>query len=229
MCHVRRHLPIAEIVVAGTLDDSTVIHVGVALSDCLADQPDAVVLDLAGVRCVDERLAAWLRGMAQTARHWPGAPLLVAASAVRLPADDGITAYDDAEAALAAAAALPVAPRRTVTLPPLPSSCGTARDLAGQACQDFGVPRLAQLVRLLASELTANAVVHARTELRLTVRRTAAGVDLAVRDRDPFLPQAPGPDDRGGGLELVSALAGSWGSMLTSDGKVVWARTGPAA
>ncbi|MDI1465928.1 ATP-binding protein [Catellatospora sp. KI3] len=224
VCHVRCHLPIAEIAVAGTLDDSTVIHVGAALTDCLAEQPDAVILDLAETTCADDRLASWLDGMARGAQRWPGAPLLVSAPGLALPSDDGIMLYDDVAAATAAANDLPLSLRRAIDLPPLPSSCAAARDLAAQACREFGAPRLAQLVRLLTSELTANAVVHARTRLRVSVRRRGGSVYVAVRDGDPFLPQVPGPDDPGSSLELVTALASDWGSLLISDGKVVWVR-----
>ncbi|MBV1853158.1 ATP-binding protein [Catellatospora tritici] len=224
VCHVRCHLPIAEIAVAGTLDDSTVIHVGAALTDCLADQPDAVILDLAEMTCHDDRLPSWLHGWGRTAHRWPGSPLLVVAPGVDLPSEDGIVGYGDVGSAKEAANAVPLSLRRSIDLPPLPSSCAAARDLAEQACRDFGAPRLAQLVRLLTSELTANAVVHARTRLRVSLRRQGGSVYAAVRDGDPFLPQLPGPDDPGSSLELVMALASDWGSLLISDGKVVWVR-----
>ncbi|MDI1460680.1 ATP-binding protein [Catellatospora sp. KI3] len=200
------------------------VELGVTVTDCLADQPDGVLLDLTAAPCLDPRLPAWLLGMARTARRWPGAPLLVAAPPAWLTGIDGITTYAETADAVATARQLPAAPRRSLRLPPVAPSCAAARDLAWQACHDFGLRRPAQIVRLLASELAANAIVHARTELQLTLRAVPGGIDVAVRDGDPFPPQAPGPHDAGGGLELVSALSRDWGCLLTSDGKVVWAR-----
>lgn len=225
VCQVRRHHPFAVIAMAGTLDKDTLVEAGVTLADCLAGQPEAVVLDLSAARCADERLPGWLHRAAVGASRWPGAPILVAAPPCPVEIDhDGLTVYADAVTAEEAACALPVNPRRSVTLPPTPASCARARDLAQRACTAFGLPRLGQLAQLLASELTANAVTHARTELELTLRRAGESVVVAVRDGDPRLPHESGPAERGAGLELVSAMASDWGSLLTSGGKVVWAR-----
>jgi hypothetical protein len=223
VCHVRRKQPFAVIAMAGTLDQDTLVQAGVTLSDCLAGQPEAVVLDLSAARCTDDRLVGWLHRAAVGATRWPGAPLIVAAPPCPVPVGT-IAVYDDVAEAEKAAEALPVSPRRAVMLPPTPASCARARDLAKRACAAFGLPRLGQLVQLLASELTANVVAHARTEMELTLRRTGESVVVAVRDGDPRLPHQAGPQERGAGLELVSAMATDWGSLLTSAGKVVWAR-----
>jgi hypothetical protein len=226
VCHVRRQQPFAVIAMAGTLDQDTLVQAGVTLSDCLAGQPEAVLLDLTDTRCGDEeRLPAWLHRAAVSASRWPGIPIMVAAAPCPVPVDhDGLLVFDDLAAAEKAAEALGVSPRRAVTLPPTAASCARARDLAQRACVAFGLPRLGQLTQLLASELTANAVTHARTELELTLRRHGESVIVAVRDGDPRLPSEAGPEDRGAGLELVSGMATDWGSLLTSAGKVVWAR-----
>lgn len=224
VCHVRRQQPFALIAMAGTLDQDTLIQAGVTLADCLAAQPEAVVLDLADTRCADERLVPWLHRAAVSASRWPGVPIMVAAPPCPVPvAHQGLSVFDDAGLAEKAAEALPVSPRRSVTLPPTPASCARARDLAQRACAAFGLPRLGQLTQLLASELAANAVTHARTDMELTLRRAGEAVIVAVRDGDPRLPHESGPEDRGAGLELVSAMATDWGSLLTSGGKVVWA------
>ncbi len=225
VCHVRRQQPYAVIAMAGTLDKDSLIQAGVILADCLAGQPEAVVLDLGEARCADDRLPGWLHRAAVGSQRWPGAPIIVAVPPCPVPdGQDGVAVYDDLAEAEKAAAALPVSPRRAVTLPPTAASCARARDLAQRACTAFGLPRLGQLTQLLASELTANAVTHARTEMELTLRRAGESVIVAVRDGDPRLPYEAGPEDRGAGLELVSAMATDWGSLLTSAGKVVWAR-----
>ena len=71
---------------------------------------------------------------------------------------------------------------------------------------------------LLANELVTNAVVHARTDLRLRLELRGDGLHIAVRDGSPRLlrvvasdPHAPG----GRGLWLVEQLTRAWGSAAT--------------
>jgi anti-sigma regulatory factor (Ser/Thr protein kinase) len=80
---------------------------------------------------------------------------------------------------------------------------------------------------LLASELVTNAVIHARTELRLRVELRGELLHLAVHDGSPRLLRLvpiPDPEAEGGrGLWLVEQLARAWGVNRHPDGgKVVW-------
>jgi anti-sigma regulatory factor (Ser/Thr protein kinase) len=80
---------------------------------------------------------------------------------------------------------------------------------------------------LLASELVTNAVIHARTELRLRVELRGELLHLAVRDGNPWQLRPatiPDPEAEGGrGLWLVDQLARAWGVNRHPDGgKVVW-------
>lgn len=76
---------------------------------------------------------------------------------------------------------------------------------------------------LAASELSANAVLHAHTPFRLLVQRREASVWIAVEDRAPL----NSPQDVVGrtphGLGLIAALAVRWGVTPRPTGKVVWA------
>lgn len=84
---------------------------------------------------------------------------------------------------------------------------------------------------LVATELVANAIDHARTSLRMQVRiggPVADGVLLiGVHDRRADLaprPTAAGPHElRGRGLRVIDALAQRWGCDPAPDGKTVWA------
>ena len=83
---------------------------------------------------------------------------------------------------------------------------------------------LRDLAVLLTSELVTNAVVHARTPVRLTVYLDEV-LTVEVADGSPVLPVAHGvspEEDRGRGLSLVARLADRWGSRREGDGKVVW-------
>jgi serine phosphatase RsbU (regulator of sigma subunit)/anti-sigma regulatory factor (Ser/Thr protein kinase) len=85
---------------------------------------------------------------------------------------------------------------------------------------------------LLASELVANAVQHAGTELEIGCRMVAGTLEIGVTDRHPSRalpdePQAPADDkfaERGRGLTLPAALASSWGVTYTASAKTVWFR-----
>lgn len=78
---------------------------------------------------------------------------------------------------------------------------------------------------LLASELATNAVIHAQTPFRVTIRRVDGVVRVEVRDgsratarRYRFSPTS----GTGRGLGMVEDLADRWGVEEASDGKVVW-------
>jgi anti-sigma regulatory factor (Ser/Thr protein kinase) len=79
---------------------------------------------------------------------------------------------------------------------------------------------------IVASELVANAVLHARTQCRLTAQLDARGLTIAVQDYRPGRIRRPSVDAtnlRGLGLFVVDRLSRSWGTSPTADGKKVWA------
>src|SRR3954447_5509259 len=83
---------------------------------------------------------------------------------------------------------------------------------------------------LVSSELVANAVLHARTAIRLSLSSDGlTSVRVEVYDENVRMPaQAACPDGAtsGRGLNLVAAVAGAWGAEQRGDGKVVWAELG---
>jgi serine phosphatase RsbU (regulator of sigma subunit)/anti-sigma regulatory factor (Ser/Thr protein kinase) len=100
-----------------------------------------------------------------------------------------------------------------------------------------GSGSLADDAVLLVSELVANAVQHAGTELEVSCRLADGSLEVAVTDRHPArtLPDSPpvgGPSapegltesERGRGLMLPPALASSWGVTYTGSAKTVWFR-----
>ena len=79
---------------------------------------------------------------------------------------------------------------------------------------------------IISSELVANAVLHARTECRLSAQLDARGLTIAVQDYRPGRIRRPPVDAtnlRGLGLFVVDRLSRSWGTSPTTDGKNVWA------
>lgn len=103
-------------------------------------------------------------------------------------------------------------------------------------------------VILAVSELVANAAEHATGPYELWLEQSSAAVVCEVHDHDLRIPRfsgnsgtalfAVGPQDRGGGVDALSALlsergrglqivdylsGGRWGFRLTGDGKkVAW-------
>ncbi len=117
----------------------------------------------------------------------------------------------------------------TVTLPAEPSSVPHARRfvrdaLAGQHAD------VVDRAEACISELVTNAVLHARTEIRVSVEHLGDIVRLDVRDRSTAMPRRLVHTVRsatGRGMEMVGLLARSWGvDLLEGDAKSVWCELG---
>jgi serine/threonine-protein kinase RsbW len=135
--------------------------------------------------------------------------------------------------------AVPAAPVIRV-LPGIPESATAARQLMRQLLGD-GHP-VADTAMLLISELVTNSVMHSRSRrpggtVTVAVCAGPASVLIQVRDdggpSEPRLPGARGglgaeagaeSDEHGYGLLLVDALAETWGTSATTDGRVTWCR-----
>ncbi len=118
--------------------------------------------------------------------------------------------------------------RREAGLPADPTAPRRARALLQAAVQDWDVDDdLHQDAAMVVTELVANAVDHARTPSTVTVSLDGSELCVAVRDGRPDSAPRPRPVDpsapRGRGLQMVDALAASWGVTVHADGKTVWA------
>jgi hypothetical protein len=101
-----------------------------------------------------------------------------------------------------------------------------ARRFVGDTLRGWQRSDLADVVRLLASELVTNAVVHARTEVEVRVVLLDDAVRIEVCDGEPTRPvvHTPALDvDAGRGLVIVTDLAYRWGVIPMERGKAVWA------
>ncbi len=100
-----------------------------------------------------------------------------------------------------------------------------ARRRLAQQLQVWGIiPPDSDPVLLVAHELVANAVEHARTALELAVSFDGTAVVVEVHDQSPLEPQLQ-PHNltavRGRGLQMVAALAKSWNYVQHAGGKTV--------
>ena len=109
-----------------------------------------------------------------------------------------------------------------------------ARRRVVAACDGLGT-EAAEIAELLTSELVTNAVVHPKRgglgvedTITVLINRSATRVRVEVHARDahqmpPCALSHEVPDERGGGLQLVSQLASGWGSYVPPrGGQAVW-------
>jgi anti-sigma regulatory factor (Ser/Thr protein kinase) len=110
-------------------------------------------------------------------------------------------------------------------LPPRAASAALARELVTERCAAWGFSSLCDDIALVVTELVANAVRHAGTEIEISVAEIEHGVRLEVRDGStrPLRPRAALSSDEGGrGLLLVDALSNRYGVLGEPEGKRVW-------
>lgn len=105
-----------------------------------------------------------------------------------------------------------------------------ARHAVDKEVRRLGHDDLVDDAILVASELAANAILHAGGIVSVRVVATDAGVRLEVHDRSrlPPLLVSPSADAMTGrGLQLVAAIASRWGFEPADDGKCVFAELSP--
>ncbi|MEW9264547.1 ATP-binding protein [Kineococcus endophyticus] len=110
-------------------------------------------------------------------------------------------------------------------LPRRLSAVGMARHWATEHCADALSEQGQAVLELLTSEVVANAVLHGREPLTLTVQCEPGEVTVEVTDASPDLPvlkQVAAEATGGRGVALVDALAQRWGAERRGQGKRTW-------
>jgi anti-sigma regulatory factor (Ser/Thr protein kinase) len=104
-----------------------------------------------------------------------------------------------------------------------PDTARRARRFVRDRMREWGLVVQADVALLLVSELVTNAVLHARTDIAVTVDVAGGRMRVAVHDRSAtdILTRRVG-EDVGRGLLLVERLADGWGIERTGSGKGVW-------
>jgi anti-sigma regulatory factor (Ser/Thr protein kinase) len=233
---------VCVLTVRGTWDAQLSFQVSVTLRRCFTEHPDGLIVDLSGLRDPhSESIPTWMTARAFAASLDPPVHLALCVPA-ELPlgcrlqglgAGRFLPVYAKArQARVALAGRIPRDQRLSLTLRSEPEAPSLARNLVSDACLTWGLVHLLHPSRLVMSELVTNAVEHAGTDIRVTVGRRGAGLQLSVADDDPRLPgilpvSRPRPDlpldERGRGLRTVDETAARWGAVPTETGKVVWA------
>ncbi|MEQ4304798.1 SpoIIE family protein phosphatase [Plantactinospora sp. B6F1] len=125
---------------------------------------------------------------------------------------------------------------RRVRLPADRRTPAAARALVRSVLDEAGLEELLNEALLLTTELSTNAVEHARTELDIEVVADASGLTVTVSDfaAGPIEDVTARPrndltdisqvSERGRGLLLVDHFASRWGTTHQATGKGVWFR-----
>jgi anti-anti-sigma factor len=237
-CLVESRLPVTMIRLDGRLDLTTVPGVRRVLDQCLAEQPEAIVVDLEAITVDDDSALTVFSTFARDA-NWPGCPIALAAPTPavmerldRLDIGRYLPIRPDRAQALAAAERQPASRQYSRRLSPTPMATRAARRMVVDACQAWERKEHTESAETIVTELVSNVVMHARTEMRVLLSFRAPLLHLSVLDYSPLLPrrQLPDPEtgEGGRGLVLIEAMSTGWGVTVTKDGKVVWAtlRTG---
>jgi DNA-binding NarL/FixJ family response regulator len=113
----------------------------------------------------------------------------------------------------------------TTHLPPSRESPRAARRFVQGILPGWGCASILDTVTLLVSELVGNAVMHAGSEVEVSVRLGTQRLRVDVIDRSTSVPRrrTAGSDDQTGrGSDLIEILATAWGVSGRPDGKSVW-------
>src|SRR5215218_2755081 len=199
----------------------------------LAQQPQAIICDLSDVEAIDPLCAGVFSSIRHPALGWPGTALVlcgaqpaVADILVRHGVARRLALYPSLDQALANASARPPWLREQLALGPVPTAARAGRAFVREVCGRWGLQRLADPAALLASELIALFVMHARTAGKLRVELRGSWLQVAVHDQDPKLLGFLVPreeTDRRLSLLIVDQLATSWGVRQDGAcGKIAW-------
>lgn len=123
----------------------------------------------------------------------------------------------------------------TLELRAVPTSLPPARKHARLVTEKWGLPKLADDVELVVSELVTNAVEAtlktwhnggaSPVPVRLWLASDLEAILIQVWDSSPDMPirrKAAMDDERGRGLLLVGNLCRAWGTYRKGIGKAVW-------
>lgn len=219
---------------SGELGLGEVAGLRVRLFKYLAEQPEALLLDLSRMTVSDPLALTVFGAVQRQAARWPGIPLLLCAprpatgSQLRGAPYRSLPVFATVDAAGAHIGLdRHTLPMISDELLPVSGAARQARNVATDACLRWDLPELLSPACLIASELVSNVVDHAHTMMTMRVTLRPRYLHIAVRDgaaEEPVARPLTNPvAGRGRGLLLVQATADSWGWLPSQNGKVVWA------
>jgi anti-sigma regulatory factor (Ser/Thr protein kinase) len=114
----------------------------------------------------------------------------------------------------------------SISLSPHPTGALAARQFVSGTLRRWGRGDLSETAALLSSELVTNVIVHARSDMIVGVELDEQRLRVTVFDGSEDPPRRrdrlPPLEEHGRGLQVVDALATSWGVNEGIRGKSVW-------
>jgi hypothetical protein len=231
---VRTHV-VGRVVVleaAGRLSD-VVLALGWAIRRALAQEPRGVVCDISDTwECHATGALRLLATAGAHSRYWPGIPVAVACrdpqvrEALRAkPLADHLIVVPSRRLALATILRTRSPSVVSLALAPHPTAPRAASDFVNGFLRDRRLGSLIQPACLVVTELVTNAMIHAGTDIELSVAAHQDAVRLTVRDRCPAPPRRPSQSSGSQrlGLGIFAGLSTACGVMPAVDGgKAVW-------
>ena len=201
------------------------------LFKALAEQPDALYVDLPGLSVEDPLALAVFSAVNRQAARWPGIPVIYCTPTLSVRDLLANGAYRRLPVAVSVDAARTCIRAAGESMPsliddllPIAGAARQARNIATEACSRWDLPELIAPASVIAGELVTNVIDHANTMATLRISLRKHYVTIGVRDGSTEEPRLAGPGPAGGrGLMLVEAMAHSWGWLPVDGGKVVWA------
>jgi anti-anti-sigma factor len=233
---VDRSQPVVVIEVAGELGLENASRLfAVGLKE-LAEEPVGLVLDVGGMRLGEKLGLTVISALARRAERDRGIRVVLSGVSpaihqrlCRLGMRSFIDVFDSTDAARDALRKDWRCREFAVRLPSTAHACRQARYIVDHACALWRLDHLSADAQLIASELVANAVVHAEPVIEFQIVREVPYLHIRVADGSRKEPVLIGPARAqlgGRGVVLIDALSTSWGHRFTPTGKVVWATIG---
>jgi len=205
-----------------------------AIQLALADGPRGVVCDLSNVlEGAHPEVVEVLATAGRHVRDWPGIPVAVACPDPRVR--EALRAHPlgghlivtaslfSAVSEVLVAPALAVAWLRLTSHPTAPRAW---RDFVARTLLDWRLERVIPFASVVVGELVANVLVHAGTNIDLSVVWNLGALRLAVRDHGPALrfQSVSAFDLHEPGLAVVARLTRAFGVLPAADGgRLLWA------
>jgi anti-anti-sigma regulatory factor len=223
----------------GVLSVATAPSLRDALLKCVADQPSAVIVDLALLHVQNAYALSVFGVVARRTGDWSGVPLILVTGNPgqgRLNLRTKTLARfvliaPTIDAALASIRRPPIRRVTTLSLASAPTAVRTARSHVTLTCGRWACAEVVDDAVAIADELVGNAVSHTSADLTLRLELRRGLLTVAVTDESPQPPmqrrgrvRVDDPPDHGLGMVIVAKLASCWGSSATTTGgKTVWA------
>jgi hypothetical protein len=211
----------------GVLDAVSALSVRSAVLDVLAQQPEAVVIDVAALT-PDGDAADVLHDVARDTADWPAAHLVLCGPGnAEVWRATGLPLWPGRAEAFAALGPPDPGHQLRLDLEPVLGAARRARELVTEACARWDCPELAGPACIVLTEMVNNVVAHAQTPMTVMLARQDDRMSVAVRDQSATIPRFTGPvaptSYGGRGLLLIDSVSSHWGNLKLDQGKVVWA------